>query len=204
MGCIVLELLIWLSYSYQALVTFRKNTNYFWQHQQEMPYVVHRYVVSLMTIMETQLQDNTAYKDLLHLVRTKLLVVNVSETYESQGGFREIAKGLHTGIKAIQLKCQFTPSYLSPVRLENFPQPGIVYENEVGLAAPPRRDVPRTSPTSLHTNVSGPEENGGPLVLVRAPTLDNNSDSQSRETLRISDRQEVGELNHLRSMNLQG
>jgi serine/threonine protein kinase len=153
MGCVLLELLIWLSYGYQAVETFQKNTKYFWNLQPPNQYVVHPYVVSRMSIMDTQLQDNTAYKELLHLVRTKLLIVKVSETYKSQRDFREIAKVLYTSIKDIQQKCQSIPSYLTPVRLEyssyefiaNVPQPGIVYENKVGQATPPRRDVPRSS-----------------------------------------------------------
>jgi serine/threonine protein kinase len=211
MGCIVLELLIWLSYGYQAVVTFRKNTKYFWELRRNR-YVVHPYVVSRMDIMDTQFRDNTAYKELLHLVRTKLLIVKVSETYESQRGFREIAKGLHISIKDIQQKCQSIASYLTPVRLENLsyellaniPQPGVLYENEVGLTTPPRRDIPETSQTSLPTHTSDPEEGVCPLVLVRAPTSDIDSDSLSRETSRITDHQEVGELNHLRAMHLQG
>jgi serine/threonine protein kinase len=215
MGCIVLELLIWLTYGYQAVESFRKNTDYFWELQEQNRYVVHHYVTSRMSIMDTQLQDNTAYKELLHLVRTRLLVVKVSQTYESQPEFREIAKVLFTSIRKIQEKCQSKPSYLTPVTLEYssdeiiaiVPQPGIVYQNEVGLATPPRRDVPRAPQTSLSSHISDPEEDAGPRILVSAPpfpTSGINSDSITREMPRFLDYQEVGELNHLRSMNLQG
>ena len=212
MGCIVLELLIWLTYGYQAVEIFRKNTKYFWQHQQQNRYVIHPYVASRMKIMDTQLQDNTAYKELLHLVRTRLLIMKVSETYKSQPEFREIAKELHTSIKHIQQKSESEPFYLTPIRLEyssdeiirSVPQPGKVYQNEVGLATPPRRDVPRTPQTSLSSHTSDPEEDVGPRILVRAPTFptsDINLDPLSRETSRISDHQEVGELNHFRRID---
>jgi serine/threonine protein kinase len=214
MGCIVLELLIWLTYGYQAVETFRNNTKYFWELQPQGRYVVHPYVVLRIKIMDTQLQDKTAYKGLLHLVRTRLLIVKVSETYESQPEFREIAKVLYKSIRDIQQKCQSEPSYLTPVRLQyssdEIPQPGIVYQNEVGLATPPRRDAPRTpnkGQTSLSSHISDSEEDVSPLVLIHPPTfpaLDINLDSLSRETSRISDHQVVGELNHMRSMNLEG
>jgi len=172
MGCIVLELLIWLIYGYQAVQKFAYYTKYFWELQQQNRYVVHPYVVSRMRIMDTQLQDGTAYKELLHLVRDRLLVVEVSETYRSQPEFREIAHVLYTSIKEIQEKCQSMPSYLTPVRLEyssnenmaNVPQPGIVYQNEVGLATPPRRDLPDIPQTSLSSHMSDPEEDVGPRI----------------------------------------
>jgi serine/threonine protein kinase len=209
MGCIVLELLIWLTYGYQAVERFRTNTPYFWELQQENGYVVHPYVVSRMDIMSTQLHDDTAYKELLHLVRTKLLVVNVSQAYRSSGESREIARGLYTSINNIQQKCQSIPFYLMPVRLEyssgpaiaSVPQPGIVFANKIGLATPPRPDIPRAPQTSLSSHISEPEEEVGPQILVRAPTLDFNMDFSTNETSRITDHQEVGELNHLRRKN---
>jgi serine/threonine protein kinase len=215
MGCIVLELLIWLTYGYQAVEKFKNNTRYFWELQQQNRYVVHPYVVSRMRIMDTKLQENTAYKELLHLVRDRFLIVKVSETYKSQPEFREIAKVLCASIRKIQEKCLSKPSYLAPVTLEyssdeiivNVPQPGIVYQNEVGLATPPRRDVPRSPQTSLSSRISDPEGDAGPLVILRAPTfptLEIKSDSSRREMPRILDDQEVGELDHLRNMNLQG
>jgi serine/threonine protein kinase len=215
MGCIVLELLIWLTYGYQAVEKFRNNTKYFWELQQQNRYVVHPYVVSRMKIMDTQLQENMAYKELLHLVRDRLLIVKVSETYRSQPEFRETAKVLFTSIREIQEKCQSKPFYLTPVTLEyspdeiivNVPQPGIVYQNEVGLATPPRRDIPRTPQTSLSSHISDPEDAGPRVLVTRAPTFPTsgiNLDSIAREMPRILDDQEVGELNHLRSMNLQG
>lgn len=213
MGCVMLELLIWLCYDYEAVETFRKNTKYFWQPQKDR-YVVHDHVVSCMNVMDTQLQDNTAHKELLDLVRTKLLIVKVSETYESQLHFREIAKGFRKSMEDIEQKCRPSSSYfLIPVRLENFPsedrtthpQPGIVHENEIGLAVPPlQRDIPRTLPTPPLPPNSSLEKDNGFSILVSSPTLENNSDSLSGESRKVPDHQEVGELNHPGSMNLQG
>jgi serine/threonine protein kinase len=215
MGCILLELLIWLTYGYQAVVTFRNNTEFFWERQKGKENVVHHYVVSCMDVMDTQLQDNTAYKELLHLVRTRFLVVKVSETYKSRPDCREIAKVIHSRIKEIHLKCESKPSYLAPVRLkhsfdepkENIAQPGVVFKNEFGLAAPARSDVPRTPQTSLASQKSYPEEDLSPQVLVRSPTFptpDINLDSLYREASRIveHEHQEVGQSNYIEHMNL--
>ena len=212
MGCIMLELLIWLTYGYQAVETFRKNTDYFWELQEGNGYAVHHYVTSRMSIMDTQLQDSTAYKELLHLVRARLLVVKVSQTYKSQLEFREIAKVLHASIKAIQQKCQSEPSYLLPLQLkyssdetkENVPQPGIVYQNEFGLATPTQKDAPtapRAPHTSLSSHISDPEEDFDPRILVRAPTFPT---PDTRETSRVSDHQGVGELSHLKNHEFTG
>ena len=171
MGCIFLELLVWLTCGEKALETFRRAPTYFWQLQQRDRYVVHPYVASQMDFLATQLQDDTAYKELLHLVRTRLLVVKVSETYESKPECREIAKVIHKRMEDIQQKCRANPSYLEPVQLE-YPsdetldllrQADTVYENDVGLATPPRTDVAGNPHPLLSTNV--------PQFLLRTPTL---------------------------------
>jgi hypothetical protein len=63
-----------------------------------------------MRIMDTQLQDDTAYKDLLHLVQTTLL--------KSFPEYRVTARALHERIHDIFSKCQSKSSYLTPIRLE--------------------------------------------------------------------------------------
>lgn len=214
MGCILLELLIWLSYGYPAVKTFRENTKYFWQLQPRNRYIVHPYVVACMDIMNTQLQGDTAYKELLHLVRTKLLIVKFSETYESKPEHREIAKALRERMEDIQQKYLNTPAYLRPVQLEypsdqiinHAPQPGAVYENEAGLATPPRPDTPRNIRPLPPTRVTNEEQEDeeqedGFRLLVDAPPGDG-SDSISKEVSRSSEHQEVGEPKHLRNMNL--
>ncbi|ETS83012.1 hypothetical protein PFICI_04888 [Pestalotiopsis fici W106-1] len=72
MGCVTLELLIWIVYGYDAVKTFIKSTDYFWTagpvDAPPSPYRVHPYVVSCMRVMMTQLDDQSALKDLLGLV----------------------------------------------------------------------------------------------------------------------------------------
>ena len=219
MGCILLEQLIWLTYGYSAVEIFGKCTKYFWQLQPRNGYMVHPYVVSCMNVMDTQLQDNTAYKELLHLVRTKLLVVEFSDIYESKPEHREVAEVLLIQLEGIQRKCQTISSYLVPIKLEypsdeisdHAPQPakpGTVFKNATGLAMPPRIDAPKSPQPSLRTHVPGEErveegEQDGFRMIVRTPTLDFASDSGTRDVSRGSDHQEVGEPNHFRKINLQ-
>jgi serine/threonine protein kinase len=212
MGCIMFELLIWLTSGYQAVEKLRKETEYFWkleQNQQKDVYVVHPYVVSRMDIMGTQLLNNTAYKELLHLVRTKLLVVDLSETSESPGKYREFAKGICLSINDIQKKCQSIPLYLKPVQLE-YPSDlsiaiaskPVVYSNEKGLTTPTRPDIPRT-PQTLPSSPTERAEEHGPKIVVSAPMSDTNADSSTEQiSSHMDHHHEVGELNHLRSKNL--
>jgi serine/threonine protein kinase len=208
MGCIVLELLIWVIYGYDAVKNLRSSTMYFWTKAPGEGYDIHPDVITRMEIMEGQLQDNTAYKELLHLVRNKLLIVKISEKYVSLPGCREIATELHTSFKDIHQKCQLIPSYLTPLRLEysspgisvKIPKPGVVYENEVGLATPARADAPRERQPSL-PQISEPEDFGG-QVLLRRPTEQINSDSLSSQASRIPKNQEVRELDRFGSLNV--
>jgi len=119
MGCITIEILIWLIYNYNAVTTFRKHTEHFWELQLAGGYVIHPYVNFLIKTMDQQLKDNTAYKELLQLARTKLLVVKIWKLPESVPGYREIAKVLLKDIKTIQQKCQGDnfESYLARVDL---------------------------------------------------------------------------------------
>ena len=210
MGCIVLELLLWVSYGYDAVKTFRLNTTHFWTKAPGERYEIHSDVIMRMKIMERQLQDNTAYKELLYLVRNKLLIVKVSEKYVSLPGFREVATELHTSLKNIQQKCRLNQSYLTPFRLDysspeisvKIPKSGIVYENEVGLATPTRADAPRERQPSL-PQISESEDFGG-QVVVRRPTEQMNSDSLGTQASRIPKNQEVRELDRLRRLNVRG
>ncbi len=194
MGCIMLELLVWLIYGCDAVKSFRKNTAYFWDRKGQ-EYRVHTYVVSRMEIMASQLQADTAYKHLLDLVRDRLLVVPLSGDYESAPECREIARVLHVRMKAIQRSCLSDPSstYLSPVQLEySSPQPGTVYQNDRGLLAPPdRTGLPKSPRPSLPPRVSGPMEDGVP-ILVRAPTLVEPKDPPRAQSSGTADHQEVG------------
>ncbi|KAK8006878.1 cytosolic nonspecific dipeptidase [Apiospora arundinis] len=77
MGCILIELLIWLTSGYEAVVAYREETPDVWEKQDRHGYRLHPEVVSTMEIMEAGLEANTAYKDLFELARSRMLIVNL-------------------------------------------------------------------------------------------------------------------------------
>lgn len=126
MGCILLELLVWLLEGYKELAKFRDLTQVFWVKQPReggARYLVNSFVVSQMEGIAARLTDHPdrtdLYRDLLNIVQTRLLVVEYSAEYKSCPGKRETAKVLHALIRAIYEKCADYPSYLTPVRLKN-------------------------------------------------------------------------------------
>ncbi|KAK2595008.1 hypothetical protein QQS21_007262 [Conoideocrella luteorostrata] len=123
MGCIIIELLVWLIHGYEDVQTFRKHTRYFWTPFGEkgtptQKYSIDSHVTSCLDFMESRIENNKAQRDLLDLVRKKLLIVPVHEIYESKEGYREIARELHRKILDIQKRCQSDHSYLGPISLE--------------------------------------------------------------------------------------
>ncbi|KAK7990399.1 hypothetical protein PG990_014679 [Apiospora arundinis] len=81
MGCILIELLIWLTSGYEAVVAYREETPDVWEKQERHGYRLHPEVVSTMEIMEAGLEANTAYKDLFELARSRMLIVNLPIRY---------------------------------------------------------------------------------------------------------------------------
>ncbi|KAI0117673.1 hypothetical protein GGR51DRAFT_545666 [Nemania sp. FL0031] len=123
MGCIIVELLVWLMYGFEGLEIFRRATkNNFWDYKFDPPspkvYCVNKYVDDCLDAMKEQLEDNTAYMALLELARDRLLVVNVSREYVSSPNHREIAEKLHSSMKNICRSCEDRIGYLALVRLE--------------------------------------------------------------------------------------
>ncbi|KAI1451719.1 hypothetical protein F4805DRAFT_463486 [Annulohypoxylon moriforme] len=193
MGCVLLETLIWLIYGYESVEKFKGFTTHFWESYDKpdgKKYILHPYVDSCMSVMMTNLEEKSpqksAYKDLLSLVRKRLLVVEVSETYVSSPDHRETAKTLHNVIADIVNDSTSYETYLIPTELE-YPGDTIssrqwrnkIYEEAGTLIAPPRDDIPRFSSTlTVHDNTSV-GDNNGPKVLVRAPTGEFNSNTLS-------------------------
>ncbi|KAK8091249.1 hypothetical protein PG994_000754 [Apiospora phragmitis] len=103
-GCILLEHLVWSTSGHSNLRTFKNHTEFFWAHRPEQPgaeYDVHPYAKCWMEITAQTLEDNTAYKDLLELIHTKLLVLKPS---------RIEAKELCQRLDEVQRKCRANPS----------------------------------------------------------------------------------------------
>ncbi|KAG8164703.1 hypothetical protein KVR01_004978 [Diaporthe batatas] len=101
MGCVLLELLVWLMYGYDELVRFNEsmtsalgNSSVYWVMEDTDPpsrsASVHPSVVGCMDIMGKDLQHTgeTALGDLLSLVKYRLLVVRLPRTTRSSSSGR--------------------------------------------------------------------------------------------------------------------
>jgi serine/threonine protein kinase len=209
MGCIMLELLVWMMYGFEAVRAFRNRTDHFWlwrwEERTKREYDVHPYVSSCMDIMERQLQGDTCYKALLGLVRDRLLVIAVSEDYQSSPEFREIATELHTSMQVINRRCGLEESYLPPMDLK-YPASEIednqrsnppVSESHGMLAVPgqPRRPAYIAKTSQDIPTVPTTEGDDVPRVVVRRPTSELSLSTLSIQEPTILDKQEVGRDN---------
>ncbi|KAK2608586.1 hypothetical protein QQS21_002933 [Conoideocrella luteorostrata] len=120
MGCTIVELLVWLVHGFESVEKFRNATKYFWTELPEssasaQKYALDSHVTLCLDAMEKSFSDGTAHKDLLSLVRTRLLVTPVSDNDISSSEYREIACGLSTAMNEIQKRCRTEDSYLRPI-----------------------------------------------------------------------------------------
>jgi serine/threonine protein kinase len=230
LGCVVLELLVWLVYGHQAMLTFRQHTEYFWRIDSYDPrtkmevYVVHEYVDSCMNLLDEQLDENTAFHDLLVMVQTRLLVIDISPKYSlpSAPEYRAKAAEICQILQYIHDRCTADATegtYLQPTRHtfpstqidESLRKRNIVYTREGKLAAPDskeagklpeQRSLPLRKPISPTISISTPDgqQNTGPEIprlALQAPTVTfdgPNHDSLMTQTSRITDHQEVSEV----------
>jgi serine/threonine protein kinase len=231
LGCVVLELLLWLAFSPSDITTFRNNTDYFWQKGRKRGsgrYTVHEYVVGVMDALDTHFEPGTAYRDLLGLVRDRLLVVNVSADYESvTTDCREIATKVHERFATIHRQCTSNKTYLRPLveRLQYphseldgrvSPRNGFDYNevHELGgrLAVPGQGLGPRPSLSQIHTlvetsnpgspDILTPESPEGFSFGIRRPTGDQDVESSNSQTSGASNHQEVCSPQALLSKNI--
>ncbi|TGJ87810.1 hypothetical protein E0Z10_g981 [Xylaria hypoxylon] len=229
MGCIMMELLIWLMYGFKGVTSFRKKTLHFWTNKGPDPktgkvsYYVHDYVVSCLGIMEKQLKGNAAYTALLRLVRERLLVIDVSENYVSSPDHREIASVLHISLMGIYRSCETQDDYLTSVDLE-YPsseinaaqyQSGPISKKDELLTAPGASQldplyVDKISQDSLDVQITvsdGDEINVSkdgeiPRLLLRQPTIVAKTDSLSVHETTLSDNQEYVKFPELTAISL--
>ncbi|KAF4893755.1 putative serine/threonine-protein kinase [Colletotrichum fructicola] len=81
MGCVMLELLIWLAYGNEDLKTFQQNTpDFFWERaprsSSQEQHRVQQFVQCCISVMQDDFNPGTIYSEILDLVQFKLLVVN--------------------------------------------------------------------------------------------------------------------------------
>ncbi|KAF2972322.1 hypothetical protein GQX73_g1231 [Xylaria multiplex] len=161
MGCITIELLIWLI---------------------KTSYSVNDYVVSCLDIMEKQLENSAAYTALLKLVRERILVIDVSEDYVSSPNHREIAGELCVSMLNIQKHCE-DQGYLTSIDLK-YPSSDISaaqYKKEELLTVPETPDPHLLYKTETSEGLLGTQGTTSkiPRVLLRAPTGENDPNQSS-------------------------
>jgi serine/threonine protein kinase len=178
LGCVVFELLLWLAYGPSDITIFRDNTPYFWQRgnkREHARYIVHEYAVAIMESLDTQFKAHSAYKDLLDLVRYRLLVVKYSEDYNLVADdCRASAAKVHQCFEGIYQSCaRNEKDYLTPLeeRLQypkielhsqatqrNGAQHNEVHEKDGKLAVPGQNPITKSTVETKQT----PEETSIP------------------------------------------
>jgi serine/threonine protein kinase len=219
LGCIVFELLLWLAYGPSDITIFRNNTPYFWQKHHRRgknEYVVHEYVVAIMETLDRDLEPGTAYKDLLDLVRNRLLVIKYSANYDDvPDDCREGATKVHEYFAKIVQRCESNSDYLKLLTEKlRYPEAELdgkathrtgiqhneVHEKDGNLAVPGQHSNVQHALHSnqmpediAHTTQPDIPDPGQviPGIAIRAATMDLNSGSLTPQTSQVSNHHEV-------------
>ncbi|KAI0855223.1 hypothetical protein F4860DRAFT_507647 [Xylaria cubensis] len=164
LGCIMIDLLVWLLYGYEAVKTFRQATTQFWERTSPTSYYISSYVDAFMDIMENDLKGKVVYRSLLKLVRSRVLIVDVSAEYMSSPSHREIASELYAKMDKIQQEP--SSSYMIPN----------------GLKYPHADDIEKRKQNYFRPHSEGGRlAVDGPIVPARTTT-----DSQDQPTVSIT------------------
>ncbi|EFQ30167.1 heterokaryon incompatibility protein [Colletotrichum graminicola M1.001] len=102
-GCVVLELLIWLTYGYKAVDEFRNETKYLWEKVGGRYRIQHRAQEHIDNISRRWPQGSIC-GDLVRFVKTSLLVVAMPDETITTSQCRATAPKAHTKMKNIQRK----------------------------------------------------------------------------------------------------
>ncbi|CAN9170068.1 unnamed protein product [Alternaria alternata] len=221
LGCIAFELLLWLAYGPSDITIFRDNTPYFWQkhHRRgQNEYVVHEYVVAIMDTLDRNLEPGTAYKDLLDLVRNRLLVIKYSANYDDvPEDCRESATKVHGYFMITVQKCESNQGYLKPLTEKlSYPEAELegkathrndfqrneVHEKDGNLAVPGQHTIvqPALNSSQMPADIAHTHQpdisNPGPVIpriALRTATIDQNSSSLTSQTSQASNHHEIPE-----------
>ncbi|KAK2051810.1 heterokaryon incompatibility protein [Colletotrichum caudatum] len=109
MGCVVLEMLIWLSYGFEEVVKLRSETAYFWAKTGES-YEVESLTRENIAKMSKEWPKGSICGDLLRFVGTRLLVVTTSGDNNGSSGRRATATDAYREMLRIQRKHYPAPS----------------------------------------------------------------------------------------------
>ncbi|KAK8024695.1 hypothetical protein PG990_002518 [Apiospora arundinis] len=180
LGCIFLEFAIWIVHGWDYLKEFKRplSLEKFWEGV-GMNAVVHHRALEEMDIILNHSRANSATKDIVKLVRDRLLVVKFSEALtfaeeKRDGNVRATSAELCDSMKEIQERANNNTTYLSGHRIA--PRTGMGDSLTVLNNGHGRRDS--------GVNLPQEEEDGAPVglkVIVRTPTGDLERDSVTRK-----------------------
>ncbi|KAK2044256.1 HET-domain-containing protein [Colletotrichum somersetense] len=162
MGCVVLEMLIWLSYGFEKVVELRRETAYFWDKTVKS-YQVESLAQKNIAKMSEKWPEGTICGDLLRFVENSLLVVTRPDDNSSSPPCRATAPDAHRKMEEIQRK-----HYSA--------------NGDHGLATERLEDTRRNVKGSLPANDDNLEEFGGLVGIQRKATEELGKDSQSTFT----------------------
>lgn len=160
MGCTLLELLIWLAYGFKVLQKFQDQTGYFWAVNHAAggspKYTLHREADRFIGALTKNPKVCEACKDMVELVRSRMLFIVEKKNGKSLNGQRATAQEVHNNMQDIFRRCE-DASYLTAEGLDRSSvPPGIVYEDGGSLVPPTTKEVIRES--KLLPKVVTPEE----------------------------------------------
>jgi serine/threonine protein kinase len=124
LGCILLELLIWALYGSSEVKVFRTHSQtYFWVTPRTGVYELGPGVKRYIRVIKENKNLCDAYRDLLTLIETRLLVIDIRSSYETPAThqamahrdtrYRAMANEAEESISRIYDKCLRDGSYLS-------------------------------------------------------------------------------------------
>ncbi|KAK1961823.1 heterokaryon incompatibility protein [Colletotrichum sublineola] len=163
MGCVVLEMLMWLSYGLKKVDEFRAKTPYFWQKVGER-YQIQSLAQEHIDKMSKKWPRGSICGDLLHFVETGLLVVKMPSDKHSSSRCRATAPQAHKQMRGIQKRYYDTTG-------------------DHGLAPERERYAYRSIKASLPPNEDNLEEFDGLVGIQRKATEERWEDSPSTPTL---------------------
>lgn len=117
MGCIILELITWLLYGMKGLEELTRNTGWlekrscYWSGQYAHPggwdgLTVHENVTNLFNRLKADLGDSATLWQLVELVETKLLVIDLPHSRkEGVYRYRTDARGLYESLRDMRQNC---------------------------------------------------------------------------------------------------
>lgn len=193
LGCIFLEFLIWILYTNDQLIEFNKTSriDHFWENVNG-EFVVHSSVLSILNRLAEDLKGpdlkgpETALADILHVVRSRMLVPNAQN--------RSSSLNVHEELSAIYARAGREPAYLiNPTIWSRTSTRPVPFRRSMGssLGVPAASSRPRQPLQRPQISSSTHDSNETPAIMIQEADDGNaNTATTLPTTIRIA--REVG------------